>query len=51
MNAQTRGVVGVAAVLAIILLLLFARGAEQRGVPQNSPTAGGAIAAAVVAGR
>ena len=44
MNANTRGVVGVFAVLAILLLLLLARGAEQRGVPQNSPTA---VAAAV----
>jgi hypothetical protein len=51
MNAGTRGVVGVFAVLAIILLLLLARGADQRGVPQNSPTAGGAVTAAVVAGR
>jgi len=49
MNSGTRGVVGVFAVLAIILLLLLARGAEQRGVPQNSPTAGGAVTA--VAGR
>jgi hypothetical protein len=40
MNAGARGVVGVFAVLAIILLLLFARGAQQHGVPQNSPTAG-----------
>jgi hypothetical protein len=50
MKVESRGVVGVVAVLAIILLLLLARGAEQRGVPQNSPTAGGAIAAAA-AGR
>jgi hypothetical protein len=40
MNAPARSVVGVFAVLAIILLLLLARGATQRGVPQNSPTAG-----------
>jgi hypothetical protein len=51
MNSQTRGIVGVVAVLAIILLLLLARGAEQRGVPQNSPTAGGAVTAAVAPGR
>ena len=39
MNEQARSVVGVFAVLAIILLLLFARGAGERGVPENSPTA------------
>jgi hypothetical protein len=38
-NEQARSVVGVAAVLAIILLLLLARGAGERGVPENSPTA------------
>jgi hypothetical protein len=48
MNAGTRGVVGVFAVLAIILLLLFARGARERGVPENSPTA--AAPAAVMIG-
>ena len=40
MNDQGRSVVGVFAVLAIILLLLLARGARERGVPENSPTAG-----------
>ena len=39
MNEQARSVVGVFAVLAIILLLIFARGAGERGVPENSPTA------------
>jgi hypothetical protein len=39
MNAGARGVVGVFAVLAIVLLLLLARGAGERGVPENSPTA------------
>ena len=49
MKVESRGVAGIAAVLAIILLLLFARGADQRGVPQNSPTARGANTAAVAA--
>ena len=48
MNEQARSVVGVFAVLAIILLLLFARGAGERGVPENSPTA--AVPAAVAIG-
>jgi hypothetical protein len=39
-NDQARSVVGVFAVLAIILLLLLARGARERGVPENSPTSG-----------
>ena len=46
MNEQARSVIAVAAVLAIILLLLLARGAGERGVPENSPTA---AAPAVVA--
>ena len=45
MNEQARSVVGVFAVLAIILLLLFARGAGERGVPENSPTAAAPAAA------
>jgi hypothetical protein len=44
-NEQARSVVGVFAVLAIILLLLFARGAGERGVPENSPTAAAPAAA------
>jgi hypothetical protein len=40
MDARARRVAGVFAVLAIILLLLLARGAGERGVPENSPTAG-----------
>ena len=36
------------AVLAIVLLLLLARGAGERGVPENSPTA--TAPAAVVIG-
>jgi len=46
-NEQARSVVGVFAVLAIILLLLFARGAGERGVPENSPTAAAPAAVAV----
>jgi hypothetical protein len=47
-NEQLRSVVGVAAVLAIILLLLLARGAGERGVPENSPTAAAPAAAMIV---
>jgi hypothetical protein len=46
MNAGVRRVVGVFAVLAIVLLILLARGAGERGVPENSPTS--AAPAAVV---
>ena len=48
MNEQARSVIGVAAVLAIILLLLLARGAGERGVPENSPTAAAPVAAVIV---
>ena len=48
MNEQARSVIGVAAVLAIILLLLLARGAGERGVPENSPTAAAPAAAVIV---
>jgi hypothetical protein len=47
-NEQARSVVGVAAVLAIILLLLLARGAGERGVPENSPTAAAPAAVVIV---
>ena len=48
MNEQARSVVGVVAVLAIVLLLLLARGAGERGVPENSPTAAAPAAAVIV---